>query len=67
MTPTILLLISVAVLELILLAILQKKIDDVNKQAIKADIELFKLITEITQVLDMLNIRIKDLEKDKKE
>lgn len=67
MTPTILLLISVAVLELILLAILQKKIDDVNKQAIKADIELFKLITEISQVLDMLNIRIKDLEKDKKE
>lgn len=67
MTPTILLLISVAVLELILLAILQKKIDDVNKQAIKADIELFKLITEIGQVLDMLNIRIKDLEKDKKE
>ena len=67
MTPTILLLISVAVLELILLAILQKKIDNVNKQAIKADIELFKLITEISQVLDMLNIRIKDLEKDKKE
>lgn len=67
MTPTILLLISVAVLELILLAILQKKIDDINKQAIKADIELFKLITEIGQVLDMLNIRIKDLEKDKKE
>lgn len=67
MTPSILLLISVAVLELILLAILQKKIDNVNKQAIKADIELFKLITEIGQVLDMLNIRIKDLEKDKKE
>ena len=67
MTPTTLLLISVAVLEVILLAILQKKIDDVNKQAIKADIELFKLITEIGQVLDMLNIRIKDLEKDKKE
>lgn len=67
MTPTILLLISVAVLELILLAILQKKIDDVNKQAIKADIELFKLITEIGQVLDMLNTRVKDLEKDKKE
>ena len=67
MTPTILLLISIAVLELILLAILQKKIDDINKQAIKADIELFKLITEIGQVLDMLNIRIKDLEKDKKE
>ena len=67
MTPSILLLISVAVLELILLAILQKKIDDINKQAIKADIELFKLITEIGQVLDMLNIRIKDLEKDKKE
>ena len=67
MTPSILLLISIAVLELILLTILQKKIDGVNKQAIKADIELFKLITEIGQVLDMLNIRIKDLEKDKKE
>lgn len=67
MTPTILLLISVAVLELILLAILQKKIDDVNKQAIKADVELFKLITEIGQVLNKLDIRIKDLEKDKKE
>lgn len=67
MTPTILLLISVAVLELILLAILQKKIDDVNKQAIKADIELFKLITEIGQILNKLDIRIKELEKDKKE
>lgn len=67
MTPTILLLILVAVLELALLAILQKKIDDVNKQAIKADIELFKLITEIGQVLNKLDIRIKELEKDKKE
>lgn len=67
MTPTILLLILVAVLELVLLAILQKKIDDVNKQAIKADIELFKLITEIGQVLNKLDIRIKDLERDKKE
>lgn len=67
MTPAILLLILVAVLELILLAILQKKIDDVNKQEIKKDIELFNLIVEIGQVLKKLDIRIKDLEKDKKE
>lgn len=67
MTPAILLLILVAVLELILLAILQKKIDDVNEQEIKKDIELFNLIIEVGQVLKKLDIRIKDLEKDKKE
>ena len=67
MSPAILLLILVAVLELILLAILQKKIDDVDKQSTRADLELFKLITEVGKVLDMLNVRIKELEKDRKE
>lgn len=60
-------LIIIVILELILIAILNKKIIDINQHSINADVELFGLIAEIGKVLNSFNIRIKKFENEENE
>ena len=64
MDLTIIGLIIIAFLELILIAILYNKIINVDKHSVKADIELFKLIVEISQVMNDFNKRIETFEQE---
>ena len=65
MDLTIIGLIIIAFLELILIAILHNKIINVDKHSVKADIELFRLIVEISQVMNDFNKRIETFEQEK--
>lgn len=60
-------LIIIVILELVLIAILNKKIIDINQHSINADVELFGLIAEIGKVLNSFNIRIKKFENEENE
>lgn len=65
MDLTIIGLIIIAFLELILIAILHNKIINVDKHSVKADIELFRLIVEISQVMNDFNKKIETFEQEK--
>ena len=65
MDLTIIGLIIIAFLELILIAILYNKITNVDKHSVKADIELFRLIVEISQVMNDFNKKIETFEQEK--
>ena len=65
MDLTIIGLIIIAFLELILIAILHNKIINVDKHSVKTDIELFRLIVEISQVMNDFNKRIETFEQEK--
>ena len=65
MDLTIIGLIIIAFLELILIAILYNKIINVDKHSVKADIELFRLIVEISQVMNDFNKKIETFEQEK--
>jgi len=64
MTVTTLLLL-IALLELILIAIQQKKIKDTYNRGVAADVEIFHLVAEIAKVLRDYEKRIKKLEENK--